>query len=72
MPEKDADGAALHAALNALLAEGQSIAVVALADDGACVTVPGSLALDGCRALAVPADRRTLLDVVCEQCPRCC
>ena len=67
VPEKNADGAVIHAALSALLADGRSIAVVALADDGACVAVPDSLALDGCRVLAVSADRRTLLDVVCEQ-----
>jgi hypothetical protein len=66
VPEKNVDGAALHAALNALLADGRSIAVAALADDGARVAVPGSLALDGRRALAVPADR-TVLGIVCEQ-----
>ena len=66
VPEKNVDGAALHAARNALLADGRSIAVAALADDGARVAVPGSLALDGRRALAVPADR-TVLGIVCEQ-----
>src|SRR5450755_3175132 len=67
VPEKNADGATLHAALNALLADDRSIAVVALADDGARVAVPDSLDLDGFRVRAVPADRRTVLDIVCEQ-----
>jgi diguanylate cyclase (GGDEF)-like protein/PAS domain S-box-containing protein len=67
VPHKNADRAVLRAALNALLTDDRRIAVAALADDGARVAVPDSLALDGHQALAVPDDRRTVLDVVGEE-----
>lgn len=51
-------------ALGSLLARSRTAIVAALADDGFRIEMPATFELGGHQALAIPADRATMLDVV--------